>query len=60
MSNKEAGFVLARRDYAGPGKEPQKDEVNGDAARRRPCLRATRRRPGAGNASESRKKGSRP
>jgi len=36
MSSNEAGFVLARRDYAGPGKEPQKDEVNGDAARPRP------------------------
>jgi hypothetical protein len=41
MSSNEAGFVLARRDYAGPGKKPQKDEVNGDAARRRPRLRAS-------------------
>jgi len=37
IMNIEAGFVPARRDYAGPGAEPQKDEVNGTAPDAGPC-----------------------
>jgi hypothetical protein len=38
--NIEAGFVPARRDYAGPSTEPQKEEGNGQTTGRSQRLRA--------------------